>query len=141
MVWLKKQFRRSKKCADSGDDVHLALLDLRNTPRDAEIGSPMQRLMSRGAKTLIPTSDNLRKPCIVKPSLVHNHLMEYRQKQKFYYDQHANQDHRVNQVIPYAFKHQKVGNQQNMYQLVNIHVLISLKQAVRDEHTEEITAN
>ena len=44
-----------KKCTDSGDDVHLALLDLRNTPRDAEIGSPMQRLMSRRAKTLIPS--------------------------------------------------------------------------------------
>ena len=69
-----------KKCTVSGDDEHLALLDLRNTPRVAEIGSPMQRIMSRRAKTLIPTSDNLRKPCIVKPSLVHRHLMEYRQK-------------------------------------------------------------
>ena len=78
-----------KKCTDSEDDVRLALLDLRNTPRDAEIGSPMPRLMSRRAITLIPTSDNLRKPCVVKPGLVHTHLMEYRQKQKFYYEQHA----------------------------------------------------
>ena len=45
--------------------------------------------MSRREKTLILTSDNLRKPCVVKPSLVHTHLMKYRQKQKFYYDQHA----------------------------------------------------
>ena len=60
-----------------------ALLDLRNNRMDAEIGSPMQRLMSRRAKTLIPTSDNLRKPCVVKPSLVYTYSMEYRQKQKF----------------------------------------------------------
>ena len=31
-----------KKCSESGDDIYLALLDLRNTPRDEEMGSPMQ---------------------------------------------------------------------------------------------------
>ena len=52
-----------------------------------------------------------------------------------------NQDHHVNPVIPYAFQHQKVGNKQNIYYLLNINVLISLKQAVMDEHTAEITAH
>lgn len=78
-----------KKCTESGDDMYLGLLDLRNTPRDNEIGSPMQRLMSRRAKTLIPISDTLRKPCIIEPNLVSTRLMEYKQKQKFYYDQSA----------------------------------------------------
>lgn len=50
-----------KKCLESGDDVYLALLDLRNTPKDEQIGSPMQRLMGRRTKTLLPISDGLRK--------------------------------------------------------------------------------
>lgn len=32
-----------KKYLESGDDVNLALLDLRNMPRDEQIRSPMQR--------------------------------------------------------------------------------------------------
>ncbi|XP_061170340.1 uncharacterized protein K02A2.6-like [Saccostrea echinata] len=43
-----------KKCRESGDDVYLALLDLRNTPRDEQIGSPMQRLMGRRRKRYSP---------------------------------------------------------------------------------------
>ena len=78
-----------KKCKESGDDVYLSLLDLRNTPRDEMIGSPMQRLMGRRAKTLLPISDNLRKPTTVQPETVSSRLMEYRQKQKYYYDQGA----------------------------------------------------
>lgn len=42
-----------KKCLESGDDVYLALLDLRHIPWDEQIGSPMQRLMGRRAKTLL----------------------------------------------------------------------------------------
>lgn len=55
-----------KKCSESGDDVYLSLLDLRNTPRDEQIGSPMQRLMGRRAKTQLPMSDNLRKPTTIQ---------------------------------------------------------------------------
>ena len=72
-VWLKKQFKQSTKNTEEMNRFRRrctsALLDLRNNPMDAEIGSPMQRLMSRRAKTLISTNDNLRKPCVVKPSL------------------------------------------------------------------------
>ena len=67
--------------------------------------------------------------------------MEHRPKQKFTMINMQSQDHRVNQMIPYAFKHQKVGNQQNMYHLLHIHVLIPLEQTVRDGHTRRITAN
>lgn len=51
-----------KKYLESGDDVNLALLDLRNMPRDEQIRSPMQRLMARPAKMLLPISDGLWKP-------------------------------------------------------------------------------
>ena len=40
-----------KKCKESGDDVYLSPLDIRNTPGDERIGSRMQRLMGRRAKT------------------------------------------------------------------------------------------
>lgn len=78
-----------KKRFESGDDVYLALLDLRNTPRNEQIGSPMQRLMGRLAKTLLAISDGLRKPTTVQPETVSSKLIEYRQKQKSYYDRGA----------------------------------------------------
>ncbi len=75
-----------KKCREAGDDFHLALLDLRNTPRDQQTGSPAQRLMGRRTKTLLPTSDNLLKPGAVKPETVKENLEDYRMRQKHYYD-------------------------------------------------------
>ena len=78
-----------KKCKESGDDVYLSLLDLRNTLRDETIGSPMQRLMGRRAKTLLQIRDHLRKPTTVQPKVVSSRLMEQRQKQKYYYDRGA----------------------------------------------------
>ena len=78
-----------KKCAESGDDIYMCLLELRNTPRDDETGSPMQRLMGRRAKTLIPISQKLRKPDSGNTEKVASKLMDYREKQKFYYDRNA----------------------------------------------------
>ena len=52
----------SKKARASKCDPHLALLDWRNTP-SAELGtSPVQRLLGRRTKTLLPTSSALLKP-------------------------------------------------------------------------------
>lgn len=59
------------------------MLDLRDTPRDEQVGSPMQRLMGRRAKTLLPISDGLRKPTTVQPETISSKQMEYRQKQKY----------------------------------------------------------
>ena len=36
-----------KKCKEAGEDPYLALLDLRNTPRDQSMGYPAHRLMGR----------------------------------------------------------------------------------------------
>ena len=64
----------------------MALLDLRNTPRDQNIGSPAQRLMGRHTKTQLPTSEALLKPAIVIEEAVMEGLMEHRMHQKHYYD-------------------------------------------------------
>ncbi|XP_060080243.1 uncharacterized protein LOC132559627 [Ylistrum balloti] len=75
-----------KKCTECGDDIYLSLLELRNTPRDEETGSPMQRLMGRRGKTLLPITPNLRKPQVSDPSKVTSKLVAHRQQQKYYYD-------------------------------------------------------
>ena len=68
-------------------DPYLALLDNRNTPRDKELGSPVQRLMGRKAKTTLPTSETLLKPKLVKN--VSSNLKEKRLTQKYFYDKNA----------------------------------------------------
>ena len=74
------------KCEEAGDDIYLALLDLRNTPRDDVTGSPMQRLQGRRAQTRLPTADSLLIPSSSQPTVVHDKMMEYRRKQKLYHD-------------------------------------------------------
>ena len=49
----------------------------------------MQRLQGRRAQTRIPITDSLLKPNIINPNTVHEKMMEYRRKQKFYYDRNA----------------------------------------------------
>ena len=78
-----------KKCQATGEDIHLALLDLRNTPRDGEIGSPMQRLMGRRAQTQLPSVESLLKQETVNPETVHDKLMQYRKLQKYYHDKRS----------------------------------------------------
>ncbi|CAB3983765.1 retrotransposon-like family member retr-1 [Paramuricea clavata] len=51
-----------KKACDDGSDPHLAILELRNTPIQGVDLSPMQLLMGRRAKTLIPIKQSLLKP-------------------------------------------------------------------------------
>ena len=79
-----------KKCADSEYDVHLALLDLRNTPRDAEMFSPMQRLISRRAKTLIPSYQwQFAQAVRYKTKFSAHSFNGIQTKTEIYYDQHA----------------------------------------------------
>lgn len=74
------------KCSRAGDDFYLALLDLRNTPRE-NVGSPVQRLMGRRTQTLIPTTDALLKPHTLEPEAVTSGLSHMKATQKRYYDQ------------------------------------------------------
>ncbi len=74
------------KCKENGDDIYLALLQLRNTPRE-NIGSPVQRLFSRRTRTKIPTAQEKFKPEIMEPENVREKLHEDRHlKAKHYYD-------------------------------------------------------
>ena len=77
--------RLLSKCEANNEDFHLALLQLRNTPRD-DAGSPAQRLMGRRTQTLLPVSEELLKPKLIPPEHVTRSLMNMKETQKFYYD-------------------------------------------------------
>ena len=81
--------RLIKKATHDGNDLYLALLEYRNTPCSITLGSPVQRLMGRRTKTLLPTSSKLLKPATIDPKTVHTELQEQQTKQKLYYDRNA----------------------------------------------------
>ena len=53
-----------EKCRRDGSDIYMALLNLRNTPRDSKLKSPAQRLMSRHLRSIVPTGKKLLQPQI-----------------------------------------------------------------------------
>ena len=52
---VKSAKRLMRKCKDAHSDPFLALLDFRNTPIQGVGSSPVQRLMNRRTRTLLPT--------------------------------------------------------------------------------------
>ena len=70
-------------------DPYLALLEYRNTPISDTLGSPVQRLMGRRTKTLLPTTTKLLQPKLINPQAVHKELRERKARQKYYYDRHT----------------------------------------------------
>ena len=54
-----------KKCKHKGSDIHKALLDWRNTPTVNMDSSPVQRLMSRRTRSILPISESLLLPSVV----------------------------------------------------------------------------
>ncbi|XP_049513828.1 uncharacterized protein K02A2.6-like [Dermacentor silvarum] len=78
-----------KKCSLRTPDFHMALLEWRNTPRDAVLKSPVQRLMGRQTRTLLPVPASHLVPEIVPNRAVHNRLQEIRQRQRIYYNRHS----------------------------------------------------
>ena len=63
-----------KKSAEEGGEVHLALLDYRNTPGDG-LPSPVQMLMGRRTNTTLPTSSRIR------PQPMHQEIIQKRKKE------------------------------------------------------------
>lgn len=59
-----------EKSHRDGTNVFLNLLNLRNVPRDAKLGSPAQRLMSRQTRTTLPVSSKLIEPHVCEPQQV-----------------------------------------------------------------------
>ena len=63
-----------EKAKEDRKDPYLAILEFRNTPRNKNLGSPVQRLMGRRTKTLIPTNKKLLQPQVINPSKVQSEL-------------------------------------------------------------------
>ena len=76
-----------KKAVLDHKDPYLALLDWRNTPTEGLDSSPVQRLMGRRTRTLLPTSARLLKPKLPKPAK--DLVTKKREKQAHYYNKGA----------------------------------------------------
>ena len=74
-----------KKC----QDLELALLNYRNTPPQGYTYSPVQRLMNRRTRTLVPCSMDLLTPATPDSSTVKSEIQARRQRAKEYYDKTA----------------------------------------------------
>ena len=59
---IKIMKRLMRKCKDSGEDLLLGLVNLRNTPTEGLNTSPAQRLLGRRTKSMVPTTETLLKP-------------------------------------------------------------------------------
>lgn len=79
--------RLMMKAKKDGSDVYLALFDYRNTPTQGLDTSPVQRLMSRRTKTLLPTTARLLQPQI--PDGQHEKILSNQERQAKYYDRRA----------------------------------------------------
>lgn len=73
-----------RKCIMDGTDIQLALLNWRNVPRNDDLKSPVERLMSRTTRTVLPIKNSLLQPKIVQN--VTSNISNLRQIQKYYAD-------------------------------------------------------
>lgn len=76
-----------KKALKDDKDPWLSLLSYRNTPTAEIQSSPVQRLMSRRTKTLVPIATNLLYPEV--PEGVPDKIQQKRQKAKSYHDRNV----------------------------------------------------
>ena len=75
-----------KKVKHTGQDMHIAILEWRNTPNNTG-SSPVQRLMSHRTKTLLPTAEELLKPRVVDN--VDKDIDQRKKQAKKQYDKHT----------------------------------------------------
>lgn len=75
-----------KKCARNGTDTDVALLNLRNTPREG-LPSPAQCLFSRRTRAFIPMAKAMYMPKVEMH--VHRALTQARRRGKAFYDKSA----------------------------------------------------
>lgn len=75
-----------RKSRDAGTDMYIALLDYRNTPTQGLDSSPVQRLMNRRTKTLLPTKRSLLQPRVFYPEKEKRKLQEKQEGQERLYN-------------------------------------------------------
>uniref|UniRef100_A0A669EUY2 Gypsy retrotransposon integrase-like protein 1 n=1 Tax=Oreochromis niloticus TaxID=8128 RepID=A0A669EUY2_ORENI len=75
-----------EKSHRDGTDVFLNLLNLRNVPRDVNLGSPAERLLSRQTRTTLPITTKLLEPRHRGSEKVKAQLLNKRLTQKVCYD-------------------------------------------------------
>lgn len=79
--------RLIKKASKGNQDLHLVILNWRNTPSEGVNLSPVQKLQSRRTRTLLPTRTELLEPKVADN--VPSDIEHRRRKAKAYYDKGA----------------------------------------------------
>ena len=72
--------RMMKKCNMNKEDPYIALLNIRNTPQEGIEYSPVQRLMGRRTRTLLPTNKQLLEPQQINNKMAREQLENKRAK-------------------------------------------------------------
>ena len=78
---VEASVKTAKQLLRKSDDIHLALLDHRNTITQGMTTSPAQRLMNRRTKTLLPVTENLLQPQVPDQEEQHRLLRKRQQTQ------------------------------------------------------------
>lgn len=78
-----------KKCDIANEDLQMALLMARNTPRNNKIGTPASRLFGRNTRSPLTIIDKMLQP--KPPTNVSDQLRKEREKQKHHADKGAKQ--------------------------------------------------
>ena len=86
---VKSAKRLITKSIESKSDPFLALLDVRNTPTQGMSSSPVQRLMSRRTRSLLPTLGSLLKPQTCQITEDKIQLQQAKNRQAHYYNENA----------------------------------------------------
>ena len=74
---------------ETGEDQYLRLLSHRNTHTEGVDRSPVQRLISRRTRTLLPTANNLLQPRSISAKHEREKKEDVQKKQVHYYDRNA----------------------------------------------------
>ena len=98
-----------KKALLSKGDVHLALLEFRNTPSERDGVSPSQKLFSRRLRARLPTTKELFKPQVVDGNKIMAGAERAKQKQEDNYDVKA---HSLSPLEVGEFVHVKLPGKQ-----------------------------
>ena len=92
-TWLWKwSCKDAKSTLKESHNIHLALLNIRNTPPRGHSFSPAQRLMGRCTRSTLPAYRDLFKPEPPDPFIVYANVSHCKEACKTQYDKHMNTD-------------------------------------------------